>query len=84
MTDIVDRLRAMSRYEHSDLSIGDEAADEIERLRAYTAAAVAAERERRAALCNGVASVCAETSDGAGKSASIATANSCARLIRGA
>jgi predicted DNA-binding protein YlxM (UPF0122 family) len=33
MTDIVERLRAMSRYEHDDLSIGDEAADEIERLR---------------------------------------------------
>lgn len=32
MTDIVDRLRALSRCEHDDLSIGDEAADEIERL----------------------------------------------------
>lgn len=31
---LIDRLRAMSRFEHDDLSIGDEAADEIERLRA--------------------------------------------------
>lgn len=30
--DITTRLRAMSRYAHDDLSIGDEAADEIERL----------------------------------------------------
>lgn len=31
--DILQRLRALSRYEHSDFSIGDEAADEIDRLR---------------------------------------------------
>lgn len=31
--DIVERLRALSRCEHSDLSVGDEAAAEIERLR---------------------------------------------------
>ena len=31
--DIVERLRALSRYEHSDLSVGDEAAAEIVRLR---------------------------------------------------
>ena len=31
--DITTRLRAMSRYAHDDLSIGDEAADVIERLR---------------------------------------------------
>ena len=37
MTDIVERLRVMSRYEHDDLTIGDEAADEIERLRAAAA-----------------------------------------------
>lgn len=30
---LVGRLRAMARYEHDDLSIGDDAADEIERLR---------------------------------------------------
>lgn len=29
--DLVQRLRALSRHEHSDLSIGDEAADAIER-----------------------------------------------------
>ena len=32
MSDLVQRLRGMSRYEHDDLSIADEAADEIERL----------------------------------------------------
>ena len=37
MAYLVDRLRAMSRNEHDDLSIGDEAADEIERLRAEVA-----------------------------------------------
>ena len=31
--DIVNRLRALSRCEHSDLSVGDEAAAEIVRLR---------------------------------------------------
>jgi hypothetical protein len=31
---LVDRLRALSRYEHDDASIGDEAADEIEKLTA--------------------------------------------------
>lgn len=34
MTDLTKRLRALSRHKHDDLSIGDEAADEIERLRA--------------------------------------------------
>ena len=33
MTDIVERLRALSRHEHDDLSIGEEAADVIEHLR---------------------------------------------------
>lgn len=32
MADLIERLRAISRHEHDDLSIGDEAADEIERL----------------------------------------------------
>lgn len=32
--DLIQRLRALSRHEHDDFSIGDEAADEIERLRA--------------------------------------------------
>ena len=31
-SDLIQRLRALARCEHSDLSIGDEAADEIERL----------------------------------------------------
>ena len=34
MDDLVKRLHALSRYAHDDRSIGDEAADEIERLRA--------------------------------------------------
>ena len=33
MTDLISRLRALSRHEHDDLTIGDEAADEIEKLR---------------------------------------------------
>lgn len=36
--DIVERLRALSRCEHSDLSVGDEAAAEIVRLRGEVAA----------------------------------------------
>lgn len=35
MSDITDRLRSLARYEHADLSIGDEAADEIELLRRH-------------------------------------------------
>ena len=31
---LIERLRALARAEHDDLSIGDEAADEIERLTA--------------------------------------------------
>lgn len=34
MDDITVRLRALSRHEHDDLSIGDEAADYIAALRA--------------------------------------------------
>ena len=40
MNDLIERLRALSRYEHSDYSIGDEAADALE------AARVDAERYR--------------------------------------
>jgi len=32
MSDLIERLRALARSEHSDFSIGDESADEIERL----------------------------------------------------
>lgn len=32
MGDLIWRLRALSRYKHDDISIGDEAADEIEVL----------------------------------------------------
>ena len=32
LRDLIRRLRAMSRHEHDDLSIGDEAADAIEEL----------------------------------------------------
>ena len=34
MSDLTDRLRALSRMEHSDHTIGNEAADEIDRLSA--------------------------------------------------
>ena len=34
MSDLVERLRALSRYEHSDFSVGNEAADTIESLQA--------------------------------------------------
>jgi hypothetical protein len=34
MSDLVERLRALSRLEHSDCTIGDEAADELERMQA--------------------------------------------------
>lgn len=37
MNDIAEGLRALARAEHDDLSIGHEAADEIERLRAQVA-----------------------------------------------
>jgi hypothetical protein len=33
MNDLIERLRALSRYEHSDYSIGDEAADALEAAR---------------------------------------------------
>ena len=36
---LLQRLRALSGYEHSDFSVGAEAADEIERLQAELAAA---------------------------------------------
>ena len=32
MSELIERLRALSRFEHSDCTIGDEAADEIEQL----------------------------------------------------
>lgn len=33
--DLVERLRALSRGEHDDLSVGDEAADRIEELEMF-------------------------------------------------
>lgn len=33
MDDLISRLRALSRHEHSDLTVGDEAADIIERIK---------------------------------------------------
>ena len=46
MTDLISRLRALSRHEHDDLTIGDEAAYEIARLRVDHAAAMAAMDEK--------------------------------------
>jgi hypothetical protein len=48
MADLAQHLRALARHAHDDLSIGDEAAGEIERLQR----ALAAERERCAAICD--------------------------------
>lgn len=45
-------------------------------------AALAAERERCAGLCEGIAATVAESSNGVRKVAAVATAQSCARLIR--
>ncbi len=39
MKDLINRLRALSRIEHSDFSIGDEAADALEELLALLAKA---------------------------------------------
>ena len=50
MTDLISRLRALSRHEHDDLTIGDEAAYEIARLRVDHAAAMAAMWKRVAEL----------------------------------
>jgi hypothetical protein len=47
MTDLISRLRALSRHEHDDLTIGDEAAYEIARLRVDHADAMAATRPKR-------------------------------------
>jgi len=33
MDDLIERLRALSRHEHSDMTIGDEAADALEAAR---------------------------------------------------
>lgn len=35
MDDLIERLRALSRHEHSDYSIGEEAADALEAAREY-------------------------------------------------
>jgi regulator of replication initiation timing len=50
MNDLISRLRALSRHEHDDLTIGDEAVDEIKRLRVDHAAAMAAMWKRVAEL----------------------------------
>ena len=43
----------------------------------------AAERERNAALCDGIAGACDHSSDGLKRVGAINAAKSCARLIRG-
>lgn len=45
---------------------------------------VAVERERCADLCDGIAAVCADSSNGVRKQAGISTATNCAKLIRAA
>lgn len=46
MSDLVQRLRALAKHEHDDLTIGDEAADELDRLTRELEAA-----RKDAALC---------------------------------
>ena len=57
MSDLISRLRALSRYAHDDKSIGDEAADaieqlqaDVERLRANEASALRLVADIRAAI----------------------------------
>lgn len=45
MSDIVERLRAMARCKHDDLSVADEAAAEITRLRVEVEALEASEQK---------------------------------------
>lgn len=49
-SDLIARLRGLSRYEHDDRSIGDEAADAIEHLQADAARLRDLLRECRLAL----------------------------------
>lgn len=55
-----------------------------EDMRAYAAAAVAAERERCAMLCQAQASECDSWDEGAGGDGGRVAANMCAAAIRGA
>lgn len=58
MSDIAERLRALTRYEHDDVTIGDEAAAEIERLCAElesTAATRVLHDKYKSASCDDVA-----------------------------
>lgn len=54
----------------------------LEALHAEMLAALAAERERCAALCDGIAEACEHSSDGLKRAGAINAAKSCARLIR--
>jgi len=35
MSDLIEQLRAMAKYKHSDVTVAEDAANEIERLRQY-------------------------------------------------
>jgi len=48
MSDLISQLRALARAQHMDLSIADEAADEIEELRAADLDAIGKRGERLA------------------------------------
>ena len=53
-----------------------------DQMRAYAKQAVAAERERCAAICEGVREAANHSSNGASRIAAMAMAESCAKLIR--
>lgn len=54
----------------------------LEALHAEMLAALAAERERCAALCDGIAEACEHSSDGLKRAGAISAAKACAKLIR--
>ena len=66
MSDLIDRLRALSRMEHSDFSLGDEAADEIiDLMQRLADAEILAHENEEKALAYGLdrAEVAAAVSD---------------------
>ena len=73
MTDLISTLRALSRHEHDDLTIGDEAAYEIARLRVDHAVAMAAMDAKIERLRAALAELLACHTESAGWSMSMLT-----------